>query len=238
MTFEQNKYSKWYHQLITKRKLSPLYKRDIYCEAHHIIPKSLGGSNDKDNLINLLPREHFIAHLLLTKMVSEKDHVIKMNWAFHRMCFSGKYNSKGYEWNRKRHSSFLRKHHHSKRIEGWNEKMSELVSANWKNNTERKNLTAKKLKEWQINNREEFLSNNLKNAKLGGQAAKRTISTKIEYMGVIYLGWKELYDKTGVSKFLYKKLYLNGYDPVDRIGKNGPMSKGYVLKPLTTKENQ
>ena len=34
-------------------------------ENHHIIPKSLGGSNSKDNLVKLTPREHYIAHLIL-----------------------------------------------------------------------------------------------------------------------------------------------------------------------------
>lgn len=37
-------------------------------EKHHIIPRSLGGSNDASNIISLSPREHFIAHLLLAKI--------------------------------------------------------------------------------------------------------------------------------------------------------------------------
>lgn len=36
-----------------------------YKERHHIIPKSMGGSNDKNNLVNLTAREHFIAHMCL-----------------------------------------------------------------------------------------------------------------------------------------------------------------------------
>lgn len=36
-----------------------------YHEVHHITPKCLGGSNDKDNLIDLFAEEHFIAHKLL-----------------------------------------------------------------------------------------------------------------------------------------------------------------------------
>ena len=39
-----------------------------YFECHHIIPKSLGGSNDQSNLVNLTAREHFIAHFLLAKI--------------------------------------------------------------------------------------------------------------------------------------------------------------------------
>lgn len=39
-----------------------------YFEKHHILPKSLGGSNDKNNLVKLTAREHFICHWLLVKM--------------------------------------------------------------------------------------------------------------------------------------------------------------------------
>ena len=36
-----------------------------YHEEHHILPKCMGGLNDKDNLIDLLADEHFTAHKLL-----------------------------------------------------------------------------------------------------------------------------------------------------------------------------
>ena len=39
-----------------------------YCEQHHIVPRSLGGLNTKENLVLLTAREHFVAHLLLVKM--------------------------------------------------------------------------------------------------------------------------------------------------------------------------
>jgi hypothetical protein len=39
-----------------------------YTELHHITPKCMGGSNDKDNLVRLTAREHYIAHKLLTKI--------------------------------------------------------------------------------------------------------------------------------------------------------------------------
>jgi len=41
---------------------------NIYYEEHHIIPKSLGGTDNKNNLAILTGREHFICHWLLTKM--------------------------------------------------------------------------------------------------------------------------------------------------------------------------
>lgn len=38
---------------------------NIYHERHHILPKSLGGTDEENNLIDLFAREHFIAHKLL-----------------------------------------------------------------------------------------------------------------------------------------------------------------------------
>jgi hypothetical protein len=60
-----NKYTLWYNT-ITKRAQTRVI--DGYTEKHHIQPRSLGGSNDKDNLVDLTAREHFICHWLLTKM--------------------------------------------------------------------------------------------------------------------------------------------------------------------------
>lgn len=242
ITFLDNKYTKIYFQLIEKRKKEILLKEDMYCERHHIIPKSLGGGDEKDNLVNLTAREHFMAHLLLTKMVDDELSLVKMNWALHKMCFSGKMyiGSRDYEWYRKRHSKFLSEHHHSKRIEGWNNLMSDLVFENWKNNKERRAKTSQHFKDlWKDEDyRKARTETNKINAKKGAYAAKLAKSNRLEYMGKIYLGYKELYDNTGVTKLLYQKYYLKGFDPSDRIGSNGPLPKTYVFKPINDKENQ
>lgn len=45
-----------------------------YFEKHHIIPKSMGGSNIKENTVFLSAEDHFKCHKLLIKMViSDKD---------------------------------------------------------------------------------------------------------------------------------------------------------------------
>lgn len=59
------KYSKWYFSLINYRSKN---LPTGYTEKHHIIPKSLGGLDNLDNIVRLTAREHYIAHLLLTKM--------------------------------------------------------------------------------------------------------------------------------------------------------------------------
>ena len=58
-----------------------------YTERHHIIPKSLGGGNNKENLVNLTAREHFICHWLLTKMTAETKHQYQMWNAFSCMLY-------------------------------------------------------------------------------------------------------------------------------------------------------
>jgi hypothetical protein len=44
-------------------------------ENHHIVPKSLGGSNEKSNIVALTYREHFLAHWLLTKFTEGKARI-------------------------------------------------------------------------------------------------------------------------------------------------------------------
>jgi hypothetical protein len=59
-------YQRLYDQLVAKAQ-----KRGTpegYFERHHIIPRSMGGSNDKNNLVDFTAREHFIAHFLLAKI--------------------------------------------------------------------------------------------------------------------------------------------------------------------------
>jgi len=65
-----NKYYSIYYSIIN-RGLSRTISG--YIEKHHIIPKSMGGSDDATNIVHLTAREHFICHLLLVKMTTGKD---------------------------------------------------------------------------------------------------------------------------------------------------------------------
>jgi hypothetical protein len=58
-------YQKIYTQIIQRAKYRHI---EGYKEIHHIIPKCLGGSNDKENLVNLTAREHFICHMILCEV--------------------------------------------------------------------------------------------------------------------------------------------------------------------------
>jgi hypothetical protein len=80
--FLHNKYTFTYYRIIARAKERTL---DGYKERHHIIPKSLGGTNRSNNLVELTAKEHFICHRLLVKMV---DGIFKkkMNYAVWLLC--------------------------------------------------------------------------------------------------------------------------------------------------------
>jgi len=86
------KYDKLYNAIIERAKhrdwKSTRYNigsvdAGVYVETHHVIPKCMGGSNDRSNLVVLSAKEHFICHLLLTKMYSNSDEIML---AFKIMC--------------------------------------------------------------------------------------------------------------------------------------------------------
>ena len=96
MLFLDNKYTKFYYHIITN------FKSEIG-EVHHIIPKSLGGSNEDDNLVKVSSKAHFILHKLLIKMVKQDSHKVAMNYALFMMMNRNicNYTSKTYENARK-----------------------------------------------------------------------------------------------------------------------------------------
>ena len=113
--FIDNKYTRWYFSIVDWARQHP---SGGYVEEHHIIPKSIGGSNRKDNLVMLSARQHFVLHLLLTKMVAG-SHKRGMAFALHRMAFSKKHgmernlSPREFELARRMFASTLRNTKHS-----------------------------------------------------------------------------------------------------------------------------
>ena len=62
-------YERIYNEFIADRRTreAALIASGEYCEKHHIIPRSMGGTDESDNLIALTARDHFFAHLCLAK---------------------------------------------------------------------------------------------------------------------------------------------------------------------------
>lgn len=79
--FLSNKYTNWYFYIIDRASFR---ETPQIAECHHIIPKSLGGGEELENKVYLTPREHFVCHHLLLKMVEGKSKQ-KMCYAFYNM---------------------------------------------------------------------------------------------------------------------------------------------------------
>lgn len=87
-SFLLNKYTRWYNTIVEHRRSN---LAEGYVERHHILPKSMGGSNLDDNLVALTAREHFVCHWLLTKMTVGTDRT-KMLRAFNAFKMSSRKN--------------------------------------------------------------------------------------------------------------------------------------------------
>lgn len=75
-------YEKIYKQLIERAQSESRQKGcGVYFEQHHIVPKCIGGTNDKINLVLLTPKEHFIAHKLLHKIYPDNQKLHYALWA-------------------------------------------------------------------------------------------------------------------------------------------------------------
>ena len=86
-------YNKIYTDLLERAKHRKKIAKDadnyVYYEKHHIIPKCMGGSDERSNLVYLTAEEHWLAHLLLVKM---NPGVFKLVYACQAMSMSGKNN--------------------------------------------------------------------------------------------------------------------------------------------------
>lgn len=103
-------YQKIYDQIIDRSKMRQL---EGYKERHHIIPRCMGGTDSKSNLVNLTAREHFLVHWLLVEIYPDDT---KLQYAFWQMCnsnnqYQDRYipSSRIYEYSKMLHSNNMRK---------------------------------------------------------------------------------------------------------------------------------
>ena len=70
-------YQRIYSQIIERAKIRQIQG---YKEKHHAIPKCLGGSNDKENIVELTAREHFLCHRLLVEIYPKNEKLKYSLW--------------------------------------------------------------------------------------------------------------------------------------------------------------
>jgi rubrerythrin len=124
--FTNKFYSKVYFSTIEKA-VQRGWKKAQGRERHHIIPQSLGGSNDKSNLVYLSCREHFLCHWLLVKM-TQGEYYHKMVYALmgmraeneHQERYQTIFTARVYEKYRIEHAEYHSKLMKSKNLVPWN----------------------------------------------------------------------------------------------------------------------
>jgi len=145
-------YQRIYDQIIDRAKNRYL---NGYYEKHHILPKCLGGSNEKENLVNLTAREHFLCHMLLCRIYPNNK---QLSYALFLMSTNKnkkdyqkyKVSSKTYERIKEEHSKLL-KQPRSKEIvdkitKTWNEK--DWKSPKSRNKKIQEKLTNRDISSW------------------------------------------------------------------------------------------
>lgn len=175
-------YNKIYDQLIAKARSEDRNKNGVmYYEAHHIIPKCLGGTGivsqwkTHPNIVLLTAREHFIAHKLLVEIYPDDKKIFYGLWMMY--CYKNEYqeryynySSTEYERNKIRRAALVSEE--KKGLVPWNtgKKLSEehkrKIGESGKGN---KSNLGKKLSE-----------EHKKNISDGGKGKKRSDSTKLK----------------------------------------------------------
>lgn len=101
-------YKKIYDALVDKAKPRGLDKsqHEGYFEIHHIAPRCMGGSDDKENLVMFTAREHFIAHILLWKIYPSNSNLFHAAWMMSNRTITNR-NSRVYASLREQHALIL-----------------------------------------------------------------------------------------------------------------------------------
>jgi len=144
--FLNNTFSKKYFDIIENNQIVDI--ESVYCEKHHIIPKSFGGSNKKENTVYLTAKDHFRCHQLLINFTKGADNGKMwnalwrmMNKQSHNQLRNYNFTKKDYEIARINHALV-----HSKRMSG---EQNPFFGKNHTNETKHKMSARKKGKSYE-----------------------------------------------------------------------------------------
>lgn len=111
-------YSLIYQKIISNANTEyRLRHKGIYYENHHIIPRCMGGGDEKDNLVLLTAKEHFIVHKLLTYIYPNNRKIVH---AFSLMVYM---NKRKYKISSREYSYVRKLYNESPMLESTKEKM-------------------------------------------------------------------------------------------------------------------
>jgi hypothetical protein len=170
-------YKKLYDKIIENSKNKNRSKKYGIFERHHIIPKCLGGTNEKSNLVLVTPREHFILHMLLWKTDKNNYKLFAplMYFKRHKHVKS----ARAYEKIREEHTKFMHLQNPSKTLNDTSKKSkSEKLKNYASNRTKIHNERISKSKKGFAARQGVILSNETKN-KISDSLKKHFSNNKI-----------------------------------------------------------
>jgi len=160
-------YERIYYQLC-ERSLARKWKKFTY-ERHHIVPKSMGGTDVKSNLAVLTPREHALAHLLLVRFLSG-EHKAKMIYALKSMI--GFRNATRQQLTTKQYDTLRKVYQTQKQSPEYRAMASANTTKQW--TPERRAAVAEKARQqWATGPKRESFSSNEYRAKKSRQTKER-----------------------------------------------------------------
>lgn len=196
------------------------YTDSCITQSHHIIPKALGGTDDKSNLVRLSVEDHMLAHELFAKTFDKGSYEEFVNLSAINLLNKGIKTKEQLEQHRQlylgENNPFYDKTHtpetRARLSKTTTETRTGVTYEEFYKTEERalserlkrsKSLEAyhKNLSEDQIKIRSEKISNSLKNKKL-----KAHNSLPIEINGVKYESLNDASRKTGISLHYIRKM--------------------------------
>lgn len=204
-------YKKLYDKLMEFRLNTP--PENVYTESHHITPVCMGGSGDRDNLVRLTAREHYLAHALLfkhyrtTKLAHAWFSMVRIGHKQERTFTSRQYEAarnvhsnamkdtmkgEGNHFYGRTHSDDTRKVLSEKNKE-WHKhnKKSEIVIDNWVNKVARKPASEKQKQTLSALSKNKITLKNV----ITGECIKVDKSVKLDYDSNIWKNPAAIYQK-------------------------------------------
>lgn len=122
-------YQKHYDELINRGQHRLL---EGYTENHHIIPRCMGGGDEKDNLVRLTAEEHYVAHQLLVKIYPKNYKLLSAAILMSSNKHGGRSNNKMYGWLRRKAAKRMSELRKGKtpwnKGKSWSDEMKQKIS--------------------------------------------------------------------------------------------------------------
>lgn len=163
---------------------------EVFVERHHILPKCLGGSNATDNLVDLTPKEHRLAHKLLCKIYAGD---VRLIYAANMMYMGRPGDSPDY----------LRRKVSESRRKAWSnpidrEKIISGIRRSW-TKTRRANRSEDRSRYWSNEDNRKSNSEKLKAYWLNNKVISDEKLLELRDLRSTGLGWRRLSKATGFA---------------------------------------